>query len=189
MERMIEILTPRLLLRTPTQDDAQMIVDAMKPVWRELQLWMSWAHDGADTVESIRKNYIAEAVENHWIIGLCRDTGQFVIATGMTPVSEMMGEYEAGYWVAKDFLGKGYATEAANAAIRYGFDVLDARLVSINHYEGNGPSRRIIEKLGFTPVGVRKKAKERCLDGTPLDIHDYIMTDPAVLPPLEWSIS
>lgn len=185
MERSIEIVTPRLLLRTRVMGDAVMIVEAMQPVWRELQMWMSWAYDGGNTVESVMENFIAKAADNNFLIGLCRESGRFVISTGINPREDHPGQFETGYWVAKDFLGKGYATEATNAVIRYGFNVLAADSVYICHYEGNDPSRRVIEKLGFKKTGMRDTQHARCLDGTPLDVHEYVMEDPSVLPALE----
>ncbi len=181
----IEIITPRLILRTPTQEDAAVITAAKQEVWRDLQLWMSWAHDGEETLEATKQAFISTAVERNSLIGLCRTSGQFVVCTGMHPRDGYEGQFETGYWVAKDFLRKGYATEACNAAIRYAFNVLNVPTVFICHHEGNVPSQRIIEKLGFTKTGVREKVFARCTDGVLLDTHDYIMTDLVVLPPLE----
>lgn len=186
MTENIHIQTERLILRTPTNGDAQAIVDAMKPVWHELQLWMSWAHEGADTVEALYAHFIGKEGS---LIGVCRRTGKFVLCTGITRLEDHReDEYENGYWVAKDFLGQGYATEAANAAIRFGFQEMKAKRIHIRYYADNEKSRRIIENLGFTFVQTRPKAKARCLDGTLLDVHEYVMHDPAVLPELdvEW---
>ena len=81
----IEITTPRLILRTPTLADGPMIVAAMKEVWHELQKWMSWAHDGADTIESLRGHFLAKAEDDGSLIGLCRTSGRFVVSTGINP--------------------------------------------------------------------------------------------------------
>jgi RimJ/RimL family protein N-acetyltransferase len=51
--------------------------------------------------------------------------------------------------------GRGLATEAGEASVRYGFEVLGAdRLVSICVPE-NGASRRVMAKLGFTYFATR----------------------------------
>lgn len=181
----IEIITPRLVLKTPAMKDAEVIAAAMQPVWNDLQTWMSWAHDGVNTVESIQKTYVADAEKKNFLRGFCRTSGQFVLSTGLTPREGHDGQYETGYWVAKDFLRQGYATEATNAAIRYGFKALSANSIYICHYDGNEASRRVIEKLGFTKTGVAKKVQARPVDGALVDIHEYIMTDPSVLPPLD----
>ncbi len=185
MKNDFEIVTPRLVLRQRNVEDAEMIADAMQPVWRDLQMWMSWAHDGENTVESIRKSALTAHEGRYTMIGSCRETGKFVLMTGLHLHENEPDQYETGYWTAKEFLGKGFATEACNAAIHWGFNVLAAQSMYICHDEGNEPSRRIIEKLGFTKTGVRTKAQARCLDGVLMDLHDYIMTDPSVLPALD----
>ena len=77
------------------------------------------------------------------------------------------------------------ATEAANAAIRYAFGHLGAKAISIGYFDRNEPSRRIVEKLGFQKLGVAHNAATRCLDGTKLDRHEYILTSPEALPELD----
>lgn len=66
--------------------------------------------------------------------------------------------------------------EAAEGTIFYAFNTLSAQKIFINYYEGNDKSRRIIEKMGFTKIGVREKAHARCLNGELLDEHQYEMT-------------
>ena len=184
----IEIITPRLILRHRTINDAEMIAEAMQPVWHDLQLWMFWARDGANKIEAIRESALSTPEGTHRLIGLCRETGRFVMMTGMDPCEKEAGQFETGYWVAKDFLCKGYATEGCNAVIRWGFEALAANSIYICHFENNKPSQRVIEKLGFTKTGISLKAQPRCSDGVLLDVHDYIMPDLSVLPPLhvEW---
>jgi RimJ/RimL family protein N-acetyltransferase len=81
--------------------------------------------------------------------------------------------------------GQGLATEAANAAICYTFGHFGAKAISIGHFEGNGPGRRIVEKLGFQKLRVACRAATRCLDGAKLDRHEYILTSPRALPELD----
>ena len=180
MDDRFEILTERLILRMPHLEDAAEINAAMRDVWHDLQLWMSWAHDGQETIASTTS--FIEDKANMPICGFCRATGKFVIATGLRPDND---SYITGYWVAKDFLGQGYATEATNAVIRYAFSMLEAPSVKIEYFEGNEKSRRVIEKLGFTALPVIPKSQARCLDGKMLDNHPYIMESPSVLPALD----
>ncbi len=187
MTNAIRIETERLILRVPAPEDVEAIHIAKNEVWHELQLWMSWAYDGQNTLEAT-KHYVENIVPEEIRAGglplkaFCRKSGRFVVATGL---SVRDGLPITGYWVAKDFLGRGYATEAANAVLRYAFAEMGCEAVGTEYYEGNDKSRRVIEKLGFTPVRVNRKTKARCLDGQLLDEHIYVMRDPAVLPPLE----
>lgn len=187
----IEIITPRLILRVPRIENVREVNAAMNENWHELQKWMSWSYDGANTLEAT-EHYIGVTVPENIangdlpLHGFCRETGRYVVSTGIHTED---GNRSTGYWAAVAFHGKGYATEACNAVLRYAFNAVGVKEMHICHYEGNGPSERVIRKLGFAENGIRRKGKARCLDGLPVDVHDYIMRDPAVLPVLEvkWS--
>lgn len=182
----IEIETPRLILRAPRMEDAQEIQAEKLQVWNNLRLWMSWAYAGQETLEAT-KAYIAGGPDNVAaggmpLVAFDKESGRFALSTGFS----MKGDFhETGYWVAKDFLGKGLAAEATNAAIRYAFAKLNPKAIFICHFQGNDKSRRIIEKLGFAKTGVLEKYHARCLDGELLDEHQYEMRDPSVLPALD----
>lgn len=186
MRKNYEIITERLLLRAPTMDDAVEINTAMNEVWHDLQMWMSWANDGQNTLETT-KAWIATVDEQingggYPLIGLCRDTGKFVVATGITAHPDMP---TTGYWVAKEFLWREYATEATNAVIRFAFSEMKYEMMGIEYFEGNEKSKRIIQKLGFTFTHTTAKGHARCLNGELLDVHHYVMHDVNVLPPLD----
>ena len=63
------------------------------------------------------------------------------------------GAVELGYWIARPFWGRGYATEAAGALIdiarALGFTQLEG-----SHFLDNPASARVLEKLGFEPIGI-----------------------------------
>jgi RimJ/RimL family protein N-acetyltransferase len=56
---------------------------------------------------------------------------------------------EVGWRLAADFHGKGYATEAARAAVAYGFEKLFLTEIVAFTIPANTPSRRVMEKLGM----------------------------------------
>ena len=58
-----------------------------------------------------------------------------------------------GYWMAGEYRDKGYVTEATREVIHYGFNELGLHKIKIGHVHVNEQSRRVIEKLGFRPVG------------------------------------
>jgi ribosomal-protein-alanine N-acetyltransferase len=57
---------------------------------------------------------------------------------------------EIGWRLARVHWGKGYATEAAAAALDYAFDVLQADEVVAITVPANRPSRAVMERLGMT---------------------------------------
>lgn len=65
---------------------------------------------------------------------------------------------ELGFWVRRDRWGRGYVTEAADAAIDVHFADASARSLEAGHFLGNDRSRRVLRKLGFEPAGIRTVA-------------------------------
>lgn len=80
-----------------------------------------------------------------------------------------------GYALNREFWGNGYMTEAVTAAIRYSFEVLQLRLLTVNHYPFNERSRRVIEKCGFHYDGTLRYAAPQA-DGSVSDLCCYSMT-------------
>jgi len=60
---------------------------------------------------------------------------------------------EFGYLYARHAWGKGYATEAGRAVMRYGFERLGFERVVACTTTEHAASRRVLEKLGFEFVG------------------------------------
>jgi RimJ/RimL family protein N-acetyltransferase len=190
MRHSMPIVTPRLVLRPPTLGDLDSIQSAKEDAWPDLQRWMAWAFDDQRSrqamEDAIRRTMDYQSQAGIALAGFHRSNGDFVVRTALDLTDEP-DVYETGYWVAPKYAGQGMATEAANAAIRYAFGHLRAKAISIGYFDGNEPSRRIVEKLGFQKIGVAHQAATRCLDGIKLDRHEYILTTPNALPELDVS--
>lgn len=60
---------------------------------------------------------------------------------------------EIEYCIGSEFQRKGYATEATKAVIKFGFTSMNLHKVQICTKTINAPSKRVIEKCGFTYEG------------------------------------
>jgi [ribosomal protein S5]-alanine N-acetyltransferase len=63
---------------------------------------------------------------------------------------------ELGYWIGVPYWGKGYATEAAGAMLRYGFDTLQLRRIFASHFADNLASARVLRKIGMRHEGCQR---------------------------------
>lgn len=63
------------------------------------------------------------------------------------------GRAELGYWVGVPYWGRGYATEAAEAIIDFGFTELGLTRIYAQRYARNPASGRVLEKLGMRREG------------------------------------
>lgn len=81
-----------------------------------------------------------------------RDTGEFIGFTGLDPVDDgyPFSGVEAGWRLARSAWGHGYATEAARAALAYGFDTLRLPEILAITAVGNVRSQAVMRRLGMT---------------------------------------
>jgi RimJ/RimL family protein N-acetyltransferase len=63
------------------------------------------------------------------------------------------GSVEMGYWIARPFWGRGYATEACRALVEIA-RTLGLPCLEGSHFLDNPASARVLEKLGFAPLGI-----------------------------------
>ncbi|MFM6841695.1 MAG: GNAT family N-acetyltransferase, partial [Candidatus Planktophila sp.] len=55
-----------------------------------------------------------------------------------------------GYWIDKNYAGRGFTTDAVNTVTRFGFDALGLHRIEINIRPENAASIRVAEKAGYT---------------------------------------
>ena len=63
------------------------------------------------------------------------------------------GAVELGYWIGTPFWGRGFATEACTALVDIA-RTLGLPSVEGSHFIDNPASARVLEKLGFEPLGI-----------------------------------
>jgi RimJ/RimL family protein N-acetyltransferase len=73
------------------------------------------------------------------------------------------GAVEMGYWIARPYWGRGFATEASQALIDIGRTLKLPRLEA-SHFIDNPASGRVLEKLGFVATGL-SAARYSCARG------------------------
>jgi len=65
---------------------------------------------------------------------------------------EVNGEKEVGYWLGRDFWGKGIATDALTQFLK----IISIRPLNAHIAQQNIGSRKVLEKCGFVIVGEEK---------------------------------
>ena len=80
-----------------------------------------------------------------------RETGRFIGRSGLKFWTEFE-ETEAGWTLRPDAWGHGYATEAAQASIDWGFENFDFPYITALIEPRNERSRRVAERLGMTVI-------------------------------------
>ncbi len=83
--------------------------------------------------------------------------GEAVGSVGAFSMSDVYRKSaEVGYWLARDFWGKGIMTAAVKQVCDEAFDKLGAVRLFAEPYAYNQGSRRVLEKAGFELEGIMK---------------------------------
>ncbi|MFL5935708.1 MAG: GNAT family N-acetyltransferase [Gaiellaceae bacterium] len=80
-----------------------------------------------------------------------RGTGELVGDCSLF-FAEEHGEWELAYGIRRDRWGRGYATEAARACVRHGFEMMRLARIVADVDPANPASTRVLEKCGFVRV-------------------------------------
>ena len=74
------------------------------------------------------------------------------------PASEAQHSHaELGYWIGVPYWGKGYATEAAKAVVRYGFEQIKLNRIFAHHFKPNPASGKVLRKIGMKYEGCMRQ--------------------------------
>lgn len=143
--------TPRLLLRPGFPEDAPALAAALadKAIARNLANvpWPYRMRDAEAFLASPRDPVLPA------MLSFERTEGAPQLVGACSLGRRSSGAVEMGYWVARRFWGRGFATEACAALIDIARTLGLASLESA-HFIDNPASGRVLEKLGFAPVGI-----------------------------------
>jgi ribosomal-protein-alanine N-acetyltransferase len=152
---MIYFETDRLRFRDWQQNDFVSFkkMNADREVMRYFPSTLT-ADESAEFLKKIKdefkeRGYSLYAVE-------LKDTGEFIGYIGFhlsTFEADFTPCVEIGWRLHKNFWGRGYATEGAQACLRYGFDVLGLEEVYSFTATINTPSENVMKRIGLKYVG------------------------------------
>ncbi|HET9984339.1 MAG TPA: GNAT family protein [Longimicrobiales bacterium] len=149
----LRIPTRRLVLRALRPADAPLLERALHASLDHLRPWLDWAVSEPADLASLetrlalfRDRFLAG---EEWAYGIFPPAEDELLGgIGIHP-GEEPGALEIGYWLRPDVTGRGYATEAAAAATRVGFEDLGARWMEIRCDPANVSSAAIPRRLGY----------------------------------------
>lgn len=98
-----------------------------------------------DSISTI--NTVFQGKENYAII--YKDNDKPIGCIDLMFNRDAEDECELGYWLGRDYWGKGIMPEACRELIRHAFEDLKVSKIWCGYYECNEQSKRVQEKLGF----------------------------------------
>ena len=152
------INTARLLLRPFAASDAERVAE------------LAGAFEIADTTISIPHPY-PPALAVDWIaqheqephrsravtLAVTEAVSGLVGCVELRDIDAEHAQAELGFWIGKPFWGRGYATEACAALLRFGYASLELNRVYAHHMVRNPASGRVLAKLGMHNEGLLRQ--------------------------------
>lgn len=137
-------------------------------IWNNTRDYLPHPYTEQDAVD-----FIARAIGKEPTTEFAIDyRGKAIGAIGYVPQTDVSRiSAEVGYWLGESFWNLGIVTQVLTAFVDYIFKNTDIIHLYANIFEGNTASMRVLEKAGFTPVGIMHRAAIK--NGRIIDIHFY----------------
>jgi ribosomal-protein-alanine N-acetyltransferase len=171
-----ELLTRRLLLRLPRQEDAHGIASlAGDPEILANTLEIPYPYN-----EKMAQNWISEVDQKRDLrselvfIITNRKNGELIGAIGLMDLDREHSRAKIGYWIGRPFWNRGYATEAVCAVLDYGFRVLGLHRIYAFYLTRNRASGRVMDKCGMRYEGVLRQHVQKNANFEDIAIHGIL---------------
>ncbi|HVS30248.1 MAG TPA: GNAT family protein [Thermoanaerobaculia bacterium] len=173
--RFPHLTTDRLTIRPFRMEDAQRVKD------------LAGAREIAINTLLIPHPYPVGAAEE-WIasqaaklqeegsLNLAVDDGELVGAIGLRIMKDH-NHAEIGYWIGVPYWGRGYATEAVGAVIRYGFEELRLNKIYAAYFSRNAASGRVMQKNGMRHEGTLRQHHRKWSQYVDLEFYGILSAD------------
>ncbi len=158
----MELQTERLILREFVDEDWQAVLAYQRDP-RYLRYY-PWTERSPKDVRAFVSIFILQQQQDPRIkfqlAVTLKSSGELIGNCGIRKDFSESSSADIGYELSPEYWGKGYATEAANAIVRFGFIKLRLHRIWATCVAENTASAHVLEKLGMRPEG-RLRENER----------------------------
>ncbi|HNF49765.1 MAG TPA: GNAT family protein [Chitinophagales bacterium] len=178
LSKTYKIVTERLIIRCYEPCDASKFKQAIDSSIAHLLPWMPWAKDEPEDI-SVKVKRL-RLYRGQFDLGIDYTFGIFdkneKVLIGSTGLHTRLGinAREIGYWIAYDYINKGFATESTMALTKVGFELEYLEKIEIHCSVDNLKSQNIPRKIGYK---LEKKLKM-----------DILVQDDAVVSKMIWTM-
>jgi len=106
-------------------------------------------------IDELRRGYSAHS-EIYWAVTQ-RGDGRAIGLFGFNSWERFHHRADIGYDLRRDFWGRGIATEALHAMLRFGFTCMQLNRIEVRTIADNHGSVRLLQRLGFQREGLRRE--------------------------------
>ncbi len=174
-----ELFTSRLALRRFELNDVAKVVElAGEFEIADTTLRIPHPYQEKDAKEWIEQQYtwLNQNQSVTWAITI-NESADLIGAIGLMNYNEHFEHAEMGYWIGKPFWNKGFATEAAHAIIKYGFENLELNRIHAHHFSRNASSGTVLLKVGMKHEGTFREHIKKWDKFEDVDLYGILKSD------------
>ena len=146
----VRLYTPRLMMRKMEISDAADMFEYAKS--QELTKYLLWSPHPNEEYTRTYLKYVQKLYKKReffdWSVVL-RSSGKMIGTCGFSEIDAENRSAQIGYVIHPEFQMRGYATEAADAVMRFGFEKMALHRIEARFMQGNQASCRVMQKLGM----------------------------------------
>ncbi|KGP72600.1 GNAT family N-acetyltransferase [Pontibacillus yanchengensis] len=141
--------------------DTQPMFNIVNQNRSHLRQWMPWIDSTkkVQDTEAFIKSTLDKFSNSNGFDAAIWHKGEVAGVVGLHYINQTHGLTSIGYWLGKDFEGKGLMTKSVSSVIDYAFHTLKLNRIEIRCATENKRSQAIPERLGFSKEGVIRDAE------------------------------
>ena len=153
-----ELETERLRLRQVEKSDVEQLYEMLRdPEVAKFEYFYP-VTSKAESLEFIERYKTELAVNEEITWGLIlKETNQLIGTCCLGDFNEGARRAEIGYDITQGQWGKGYATEAVQAVMDFGFNQINLNRIEATITPGNHASVKVLKKLNFIQEGILRE--------------------------------
>ena len=175
---MIEIHTPRLLLRAFQESDKHDLFEILSDEQWCLDGGGYHAYGSMDkSFDDLFERFMSQS---RYAIVL-KGENKTIGIISLKKADRAVTAYEFGFGINQKYQRNGYAYEAVRYLLDAWFAQMDVEMFIVSHFTYNTASKKLIEKLGFIHEGTLRKAHGHVIYGV-VDLESYYIEKPTAGP-------
>ena len=144
---LFQITTQRLTLKRPDRSINKTLFASLVGDW-DIAKWLSDVP--YPYTEKHAEKFIKRSSKDDLRFSVFYDN---ILVGGVGVSFEDHNQLDLGYWIAKDYWGYGFATEASMGLIEYIKKETNFKAITACYVKGNKASANVLNKLGFIEIG------------------------------------
>lgn len=157
------IIDDNIILRTYQPEDAAALFHAVDQSRQHLRTWLGWV-DATTKVEHsaafIQQSLVHLSNQHSLSLGIFYNQ-EIIGGIGLHDWDHYIRTAQIGYWIAKDFEGRGIVSRTTARFIDFVFEKLALNKVELHFMPGNARSAAVAERLGAKIEGVIRQCHMR----------------------------